>query len=183
MAAAEGGEDAAALSLTKAARGRQGRKRSLKRQNFSAWSAMDAMVENKAVRSIHRFKSLFGADKIKSAPAMSTKDLVVEDNYAGARLTWPLTSGTVIDLLESFKDGHVLHAKFVLQYSSVVSHSALTRPCEALTLTHSHVLTQVRARARRSCFADIRSGAVGSRYFSSKHRNRDDCGRPTRAVA
>jgi len=53
--------------------------------------------------------------QIKSAPVYDTKSLVVESEYAGAHLTWPLAAGGVVDLLESFKDGHLLHPKYVLE--------------------------------------------------------------------
>ncbi|XP_072040708.1 serine/threonine-protein phosphatase with EF-hands 2-like isoform X3 [Amphiura filiformis] len=51
-------------------------------------------------------------------PATDFSDIEVEADYKGAHLTFPLTIKMVQELIESFKNGRILHTKYVLQVLS-----------------------------------------------------------------
>ncbi|XP_071504182.1 serine/threonine-protein phosphatase with EF-hands 2-like [Diadema antillarum] len=59
-------------------------------------------------------EDLQGECKSKDSPDDSFTDMEVEEDYEGPHLTFPLTLDQVEAMMEAFKEGHTLHARYVL---------------------------------------------------------------------
>jgi len=91
------------------------RRKALKERNSKVWNKLDNLNEQLAIRRSLQLQSIFGNDE---ATTQSTKDgagmdIDIESDYDGPHLNFnPLTLDQVLEMLEHFKQGRVLHLKY-----------------------------------------------------------------------
>ena len=104
-------------------------------------------------------KALLAPDK---APSSEIGDaeidaIEIEPEYTGPHLSWPLTSEHMLDLMKAFKEGKVLHSKYVLQL--------LHKFTEANRKLPTVVKVKIAERSRLTIVGDtrtIRGGFINS---------------------
>ena len=108
----------AATMLSAVVRRRLARRRLMHDQNFQTWNRLDEMKENLAVRSIKKFRDVFGGTANKKDAQLfdvPSAEIPVEIDYEGLHIKWPLDVSMVIDILENFKDGKRLHPRYIVE--------------------------------------------------------------------
>mmetsp|Transcript_28813 Transcript_28813/g.36128 ORF Transcript_28813/g.36128 Transcript_28813/m.36128 type:complete len:885 (+) Transcript_28813:145-2799(+) len=88
------------------------RRKALKERNSRVWNKLDNLNEQLAIRRSLQLQTLFGSED--QAPKDGANlDIEVEEDYDGPHLDFnPLTLDQVLDMLEHFKQGHILHIKY-----------------------------------------------------------------------
>ncbi|KAG5179686.1 serine/threonine protein phosphatase [Tribonema minus] len=112
-----GAVNAAAGTVQGVGRKLLARRKANKERNSKVWNKLDNMNEQLAIRRSIQLQSIFGA-----ADAAAPKDLTaaeeameIEPEYDGPHLAFPLQESDALAMLEHFKAGRVLHAKYALQ--------------------------------------------------------------------
>ncbi|RLN48703.1 hypothetical protein BBJ29_003070 [Phytophthora kernoviae] len=88
-----------------------------------AWNLLDNTQEQLNLKRSEKFKSaehtLAQLTKKQSLPRsvsdLAVAEIVVEPDYAGPHLVWPLELSNVLEILDSFKTTQILHHKYVLE--------------------------------------------------------------------
>ncbi|KAG7396038.1 serine threonine-protein phosphatase [Phytophthora boehmeriae] len=88
-----------------------------------AWNLLDNTEEQLNLKRSEKFKSaehtLAQLTKNqsfhRSVSELAVAEIVVEEDYAGPHLKWPLELSNVLEILDSFKTTQILHHKYVLE--------------------------------------------------------------------
>ncbi|TMW57085.1 hypothetical protein Poli38472_003010 [Pythium oligandrum] len=87
-----------------------------------AWNLLDNNQEQLNLKRSEKFKSaehtlsmLSNRKLVRTVSEMQIASIAVDADYKGPHISWPLKLANVLDLLEHFKRGEVLHHKYVLE--------------------------------------------------------------------
>src|SRR5690348_18420 len=71
-------------------------------------------------------------------------DYPIEDEYDGPRMPWPLTTDSVLKMLEAFKEGKVLHFVYVNRIFEEIKSVYAPKGCiEEITISDGKRITVV----------------------------------------
>jgi hypothetical protein len=87
--------------------------------NSRTWNMLDNHIEELNVRNGKKMsdasQNLAGKGKSSLRKSTGEDDIDIEPGYNGPHISWPLDTNMVLELLEHFKLGHSLHAKYTMQ--------------------------------------------------------------------
>lgn len=93
--------------------------------NWRTWNALDNRNEQLQLEKGKKVKFEQGVPQVPAGitkrrqsikedrESLNVDGIVVEDDYDGVKLPWPLTYDAVLSMLESFKEGKILHYVYV----------------------------------------------------------------------
>mmetsp|Transcript_35609 Transcript_35609/g.61601 ORF Transcript_35609/g.61601 Transcript_35609/m.61601 type:complete len:900 (+) Transcript_35609:141-2840(+) len=88
-------------------------RKALKERNSKVWNKLDNLNEQLAIRRSMQLQTLFGSEDQVTTSDGASLDIQIEDDYEGPHLDFnKLTLDQVLDMLEHFKQGRILHIKY-----------------------------------------------------------------------